>query len=181
MPRPSRRDQLLETALDLFTRRGYEGTAISDIAEATQMTKAAISYHFSTKEDLLLALAEPLIAALEAVPGRHPAIPDWPNGLAAMLTDYFDVLIEHRDVVEWLDGDKAVLRHETIGPRLRANNRAMRQAISGGVTQSRAEFASSAALGMFWRPLRNIKSHDPAEQRDTIVGLVMAASESLRG
>lgn len=180
MPRPSRRNELMETALTLFTQRGYEGTTVADIADSMAMTKAAFSYHFAAKEDLLLALTEPLLASLEAVIARHPDVPEWPDGVRALLADYGDALIAHGDLVEWIDGDKAVLRHPTLGSRLRSTNRAMRKAISGGGASKHTQVAASAILGMFWRPIRNLQSAAAATERDTLVELAMAAATHLR-
>jgi AcrR family transcriptional regulator len=63
---PNRRDMLLAAALDGFATRGYEATTVAELAAATGMNKAAVSYHFRTKNDLLHALAEPLLDRLDA-------------------------------------------------------------------------------------------------------------------
>ena len=41
------RGRILDVALELFSRRGYEGTSIRDIAERMELTKAAVYYHLS--------------------------------------------------------------------------------------------------------------------------------------
>ncbi|HXY43114.1 MAG TPA: helix-turn-helix domain-containing protein [Acidimicrobiales bacterium] len=43
-------------ALDLFTEQGYDGTSLREIAEKLGFTKAALYYHFASKEEILLAL-----------------------------------------------------------------------------------------------------------------------------
>ncbi len=43
-------------ALDLFTEQGYDGTSLREIAERLGVTKAALYYHFESKEDILMAL-----------------------------------------------------------------------------------------------------------------------------
>ena len=43
-------------ALDLFTEQGYDGTSLREIAEQLGVTKAALYYHFESKEDILMAL-----------------------------------------------------------------------------------------------------------------------------
>ncbi|HWK93730.1 MAG TPA: helix-turn-helix domain-containing protein [Luteimicrobium sp.] len=52
------RAEILRVALDLFTRQGYDGTSIRDIAEALGMTKSSLYYHFPGKEAIASALAE---------------------------------------------------------------------------------------------------------------------------
>lgn len=49
----SRRDQILEAAAELFSRRGYHGTSIRDIAAATGILPGSLYAHIRSKEDLL--------------------------------------------------------------------------------------------------------------------------------
>lgn len=48
-----RREEVLETAAELFTRRGYESTTTQDIAEAIGCTKGSLYYYVESKEELL--------------------------------------------------------------------------------------------------------------------------------
>jgi AcrR family transcriptional regulator len=50
------RQRILDVALDLFTEQGYDGTSLRQIAEQLGVTKAALYYHFESKEDILMAL-----------------------------------------------------------------------------------------------------------------------------
>src|SRR5580692_1433698 len=52
----STRERILNVALDLFTEKGYDGTSLREIAERLGVTKAALYYHFASKEDILMAL-----------------------------------------------------------------------------------------------------------------------------
>jgi AcrR family transcriptional regulator len=52
----STRDRILDVALDLFTEKGFDGTSLREIAERLGVTKAALYYHFASKDDILLAL-----------------------------------------------------------------------------------------------------------------------------
>ena len=54
------RDRILETALDLFIERGYDKTSLREIAERVGVTKAALYYHFSSKEEIIRTLVQPL-------------------------------------------------------------------------------------------------------------------------
>ena len=54
--RKDMRDQILQVALDLFTRQGYDKTSLREIAEHLEVTKAALYYHFTSKEEILSAL-----------------------------------------------------------------------------------------------------------------------------
>ena len=52
------RDQLLAAALEVFARRGYRQAGVDEIAAAAGYSKGALYWHFSGKEDLLMALLE---------------------------------------------------------------------------------------------------------------------------
>jgi TetR/AcrR family transcriptional regulator len=53
-----RRHQILEVAIDLFSKRGFGGTTTKQIAEAAQVSEAIIFRHFATKQDLYAAILD---------------------------------------------------------------------------------------------------------------------------
>lgn len=50
------RKEILDTALDLFSKKGYYGTSIREIAEHVGIQKSSIYNHFNSKEDILINL-----------------------------------------------------------------------------------------------------------------------------
>lgn len=52
------RERIRTVALELFAEHGYEKTSLREIAERLQVTKAALYYHFRTKEDIVNSLFE---------------------------------------------------------------------------------------------------------------------------
>ena len=61
------RQRLIEVAVDLFTRHSFAGTSLQMIADEMGFTKAAIYYHFRTREELLAAVVEPIFEQLSAI------------------------------------------------------------------------------------------------------------------
>ena len=55
---PDRRRQLIEAAMDLFSRKGFAGTTTKQIALAAGVSEAIIFRHFATKRDLYTAIIE---------------------------------------------------------------------------------------------------------------------------
>lgn len=53
-----RRRQLIEVAIDLFSRNGFAGTTTKEIAAAAGVTEAIIFRHFATKQDLYKAILD---------------------------------------------------------------------------------------------------------------------------
>jgi AcrR family transcriptional regulator len=50
------RDRILDIALDLFIEQGFDKTSLRQIADRLGFTKAAIYYHFASKDEILMAL-----------------------------------------------------------------------------------------------------------------------------
>ena len=48
----SSRDSLLETAVELFAKKGFDGVSTGDIAAAAGFSQAIIHYHFGSKDQL---------------------------------------------------------------------------------------------------------------------------------
>ena len=61
------RARIVEVALELIADRGFAATSTREIAERLGVTKAALYYHFRTKDDLLSAIVGPATAELEAL------------------------------------------------------------------------------------------------------------------
>lgn len=51
-----RKDAILETAVNLFARRGFRATGVIALANEVGLTHAGLLHHFQTKEALLLAV-----------------------------------------------------------------------------------------------------------------------------
>jgi AcrR family transcriptional regulator len=56
MPGDQRREQILQTAVNLFSQRGFKGTTTKEIAKAAGVSEAIIFRHFATKDELYGAI-----------------------------------------------------------------------------------------------------------------------------
>lgn len=61
-----RRDQLIQVAVDLFSRKGFNGTTTREIAAAAGVTEAIIFRHFETKEHLYTAIIDQRLKSPDA-------------------------------------------------------------------------------------------------------------------
>lgn len=59
--RGAARERILEVASELFRARGYADVSMQEIADAVGVTKAAMYYHFRSKEELFAAVARKLV------------------------------------------------------------------------------------------------------------------------
>lgn len=53
-----RRKQIIQTAIDLFSRNGFSGTTTKEIARAAGVSEAMVFRHFSTKDELYGAILD---------------------------------------------------------------------------------------------------------------------------
>jgi len=49
-------NNILDVSLDLFSRHGYDATSVAEICQTAQVSKGAFYHHFSSKQELFLAL-----------------------------------------------------------------------------------------------------------------------------
>ncbi|MBQ1074413.1 TetR family transcriptional regulator [Micromonospora sp. C31] len=120
------RSRILRAALDLFAEHGYQRTPLRQIAERLRLTKAAILYHFPTKEHLLTALVEPLMADLEALLDTAEAGPS-ERARTTVLEGWVDTMLAHRRPLGMLFHDIALVTrgdtyHRLMRIALRAND-----------------------------------------------------------
>ncbi len=64
------RDDILQSAAQVFRQKGYHGASMADIAEAVSLQKASLYHHFSSKQEILVELLD---TALALVSGRMGA------------------------------------------------------------------------------------------------------------
>jgi TetR/AcrR family transcriptional regulator, regulator of cefoperazone and chloramphenicol sensitivity len=105
------RQRLLEAAVDVFGRQGFEGASTREIARAAKANLAAIVYHFGSKEALHVAAAEHMVGRAVALVGPALAVASRPEALASpdaaraalitLLQTYADVLLGEREAERW--------------------------------------------------------------------------------
>jgi AcrR family transcriptional regulator len=94
----STRERILNVALDLFIEKGFDKTSLREIAEQLGVTKAALYYHFASKEDILMALHLRLhefgFDALNKLGDQEPTPALW----ADLLDQIVDQMLAHRKI-----------------------------------------------------------------------------------
>jgi AcrR family transcriptional regulator len=145
--------RIARLALARFRVSGFVGTSIADLAGALGVSKAAIYYHYRSKDALLHRLIDPLLDAIDACINDHTTPAASARTARRLLGAYLTVLIAHREVVPLVASDLAVLNHPSIGPRLRAQNQQLRTLLAAPDTSMSAMVRAEAALGAIWRPL----------------------------
>lgn len=70
------RDKILNAAIALFARQGFEGTSLQDIASRADVRRSLILYHFASKDDLWKCAAITIVDRFDAEVQRRMALID---------------------------------------------------------------------------------------------------------
>jgi AcrR family transcriptional regulator len=172
--------RIASLALDRFRAGGFRGTSIADLATALGVSKAAIYYHYRSKEALLHHLIDPLLDAIDACIEDHTPQTATPRTVRGFLDAYLAVLIAHRAVVALLATDVAVSNHPAISPRLHTQSQQLHAVLAAPDTSVAGTLRAEAALGAIWRPLvadLQVDLTDPAHQR-TLIDAALATLQT---
>lgn len=93
-PRSGTRERIQDVARELFVRQGVQRTSLQDIADRLGITKPALYYHFSSREELVRSILEPLIEEGERFIAEHEKRGD--IEVRELLEGYFDFHYRHR-------------------------------------------------------------------------------------
>jgi AcrR family transcriptional regulator len=143
------RDELLAAALRVFARRGYRQAGVDEIAETAGYSKGALYWHFSRKEDLLLALLEEridaptreLVALLESAPPERDMSVEASREFARRLSAQRDAVLLEREY--W----SLAIRDPELRARYAERQRELRDALAGTL-EARARHLGTPDLPM---------------------------------
>ena len=108
-PRGGTRERIQSIALELFAEQGYEKTSLREIAERLGVTKAALYYHFRSKEDIVRSFVEDYRAELEEVIAWGASQPRTPETRAEILRRYADIVSEQLAVIRFMEQNQAAM------------------------------------------------------------------------
>src|SRR5919108_2881249 len=87
-PRTDTRSRAQKVALELFAEQGYDKTSLREIAERLGVTKAALYYHFKSKEDIVTSLVEDYFGQIDELVAWGRTQPKTPQARAQVLDRY---------------------------------------------------------------------------------------------
>ncbi|HEX4818339.1 MAG TPA: helix-turn-helix domain-containing protein [Nonomuraea sp.] len=119
--REDTRTRIQEIALRLFTEQGYEATSLREIAEELGVTKAALYYHFKTKDDIVASLVDLRIAELEELLAWTRSRPKTAETRRELLERYAENLRLPRtlEVARFLERNQTAMRDHPKLKRMR--------------------------------------------------------------
>ncbi|MEU0374613.1 helix-turn-helix domain-containing protein [Streptomyces sp. NPDC006283] len=113
--RGNTRQRIQDVALELFAEQGYEKTSLREIAEALDVTKAALYYHFKTKEDILISIFEDLTRPIDELIEWGQEQPRTLETKKEVLVRYNDALMAATPLFRFMHENQAAMRELSIG------------------------------------------------------------------
>lgn len=111
MPSPHQdtKSAILEAAIRLMRRQGFEQTSLREISEEVGITKASLYYHFPSKVALLEAILDPVFGEFREVAAHLSGLTRDRAGVEMLMRRYLQGLVRHREVGSLVAADPSVL------------------------------------------------------------------------
>ncbi|MFB1293907.1 TetR/AcrR family transcriptional regulator [Mycobacterium sp. pW049] len=108
MSEATTRQRLIEVAIELFGEHSVAGTSLQMISEALGLTKSAIYHYFRTRDELLDAILDPVLAELAVLIAEAEAQRTARARADRMLIGYAALAAANRNLISVLSSDPHV-------------------------------------------------------------------------
>src|SRR5215470_5416379 len=94
--------RVIEAALRLFAEHGISGTSLQMIADALGVTKAAVYHQYDTKDAIVLAVAQVVLARLESAVTAAEGERSTARARETLIAAMVDLAVERRGMASVL-------------------------------------------------------------------------------
>jgi AcrR family transcriptional regulator len=144
------RARIQQVALELFSEQGYERTSLREVAERLGVTKAALYYHFKSKEDIVLSFTEDYFGRIDALVEWGREQPSSPKTTRELLDRYITIVMESGEVFRFLERNQATIHGTEDGKhrftQFRPRLVALMEIITGPGASPRDRIRAASAL-----------------------------------
>ncbi|AEY90835.1 TetR/AcrR family transcriptional regulator [Streptomyces olivaceoviridis] len=124
--RGNTRQRIQDVALELFAEQGYEKTSLREIAERLDVTKAALYYHFKTKEEIIVSLFADLTKPIEELIEWGGQQPHTLETKQEIVRRYSEALAGAEPLFRFMQENQATVRELRIGDTFKDRMRGLR-------------------------------------------------------
>ncbi|NBM17178.1 TetR/AcrR family transcriptional regulator [Streptomyces sp. GC420] len=169
------RQRIQDVALELFSQQGYEKTSLREIAEHLDVTKAALYYHFKTKEDIVISLFEDLSRPMNELIAWAEEQPRTLETKLEIVRRYHEALIGAEPLFRFMQENQATLRDLSIGENFKERMISLAKLVQEPDASMKDRVRCISALftmhaGMFF--MRNVEG-DPEEKREAVLEVAL--------
>ncbi|MFI9247340.1 TetR/AcrR family transcriptional regulator [Streptomyces sp. NPDC053086] len=173
--RGNTRQRIQDVALELFAEQGYEKTSLREIAERLDVTKAALYYHFKTKEEIIVSLFEDLTKPIEELIEWGRQQPHTLETKQEILRRYSVALAGAEPLFRFMQENQATVRELRIGDTFKDRMRGLRDILINPEAQLVDQVRSVSAMftlhaGMF--VMQDLEG-DPEKKRAAVLEVAL--------
>ncbi|MEV4821165.1 TetR/AcrR family transcriptional regulator [Micromonospora sp. NPDC049275] len=142
------RERIKAVALELFTEQGYEKTSLREIAERLNVTKAALYYHFKSKDDIVASFVEDRLEQMDALTAWADSQPATLATRRALISRYADTMFggDMPSVMRFFEQNQTVLKSLSSGQQMRGRMMRLASALCRGDDSPRAQLRATLSL-----------------------------------
>ncbi|MEU5252908.1 TetR/AcrR family transcriptional regulator [Streptomyces longwoodensis] len=127
--RGNTRQRIQDVALELFAEQGYDKTSLREIAERLDVTKAALYYHFKTKEEILVSIFQDLTQPIEDLIEWGREQPHTLETKQEIVRRYGQALDDAAPLFRFMQENQATIRELRIGESFKSRMQGLREII----------------------------------------------------
>ena len=192
LTKAEREAQILDAATKVFANKGFRAATTKEIAAEAGVSEGTIYNYFDSKYDLLIAMSQRL--ALESLQQLDDLPPeeDVQAYITALVTDRFDMLVKHMDLIRALmpevlvdDDLRQAYVEQVLSPALSYLGQYIESRTKAGVFRktksdivSRAMIGAVMSFGYLW--LRQPSALDQRSQEELVSEVVGLFLNGLR-
>jgi AcrR family transcriptional regulator len=140
--------RIIDAAVDLFAEHGIGGTSLQMIADALGVTKAAVYHQYNTKNEIIVAVAEIVLARLEAAVVAAESERSRTRAREVLIAGMIDVAVERRRIAGVLQRDPVMLRFLDDHEPFRRVMTRLNRLLMGGASDPRARVLVATLTGI---------------------------------
>jgi AcrR family transcriptional regulator len=174
------RARIQEVALELFTEQGYEQTSLREIAERLGVTKAALYYHFKSKDEIVNSFLDDSTAQIDELIDWADGLSPGPETRREVIERYaHDMYDSHQHaIMRFFEQNQATLRGMAKGQAVRERMMRLVHALAGPHASPTDRLrATTAVLAVHTSPFVITESELTDDQRREVA--VRVANEIL--
>ncbi|WP_051812197.1 TetR/AcrR family transcriptional regulator [Kitasatospora sp. MBT63] len=130
-PRSDTRARILDVALELFAAQGYEKTSLREIADRLGVTKAALYYHFKTKDDIVRGIVRSMAAPIDEAIAFGEGKPWSPELRDELVRRFAAGMVERAPLLRFFHENQPALRESEAGLEFKERMVAMIRLVHG--------------------------------------------------